>query len=314
MRTTLLLAALVITAVPHASGQAAPESGRAPSLQVDAVALDREGNLVTDLRPTDVEVWLEGYRIPLESLTALTENDERRRRSVVLVLDDMTIAPQVIPRIRQAAKQVVDRLEPGDRMSVGMLSGAGLLTTGDAAVLRQAIERFTLRATAPMRPEDLGAHVFATLANASRQVAEAPGHRKTVITIGPAWVFDTPVPSSAVSRNLRDEWTAALRAMAAANAVLYVIDPGGVGTGRIAGGDGGLASDTGGHAFTNTNDLSGTIDRVMREASGYYILRFEDPPFFRTARLRKLEVRSKRDGVTLRARRLIPGTGTARIR
>ena len=50
----------------------------------------------------------------------------------------------------------------------------------------------------------------------------------------------------------------------------------------------------------NTNDLNGAVDRIMMEASGYYIVRFEDPPFFRAAPLRKLEVRSKRRDVTVR--------------
>nr|MDQ3420658.1 hypothetical protein [Acidobacteriota bacterium] len=65
-----------------------------------------------------------------------------------------------------------------------------------------------------------------------------------------------------------------------------------------------------GYAFLNTNDVGGAIDRIMNEASSYYILKFEDPPLFRTAPLRKLELKTRRKDVTLRARRLIPGTGT----
>ena len=313
MRTTLLLGALLAT-LGAAPVHQQPPSTSAPSrsLEVDAVAVDRQGNLVADLKPDDVEVWVEGYRIPLESLTALSEEDGRRRRSIALILDDVTITPDLLARIRQAAQRVVERLEPGDTMSIGTLSGGGLLTAGQPAVLRQAIERFNLRATGLYRPDDLGAHVFATLTNIARQVAERPGHRKTVITIGPGWVFDTPVPPPGVSRDLREEWTTAVRAMALSNVALYVIDPGGVGRGRASSGSGGLADDTGGHAFMNTNDMAGTVDRIMKEASGYYILRFEDPPFFRSAPLRKLEVRSKRDDVTIRARGLIPGTPARR--
>lgn len=309
MRTTLLLAALATTlgAAP-ASHQQPATPAKVQLLEVDAVAIDRQGKPVTDLKPGDVEIWLESYRIPLESLTVLSENDQRRRRSIVLILDDMMITPDLVPRIRQAAHRLVERLEPGDRISIGMLSAGGIVRTGDPAVLRQAIDRFNLTAAAPIRPDDLGAHVFSTLTTISRQVAETPRHRTTVITIGPGWVFDTPVPPSSVSRNLRQEWTTAVRAMAFSNIALYVIDPGGVGSSRVAGGSAGLARDTGGLAFMNTNDMPGAIDRVMKEASGYYILRFEDPPFFRTAPLRKLEVRTKRADVTLRARRLIPGT------
>ncbi|CAN5670639.1 hypothetical protein BH24ACI5_BH24ACI5_10770 [soil metagenome] len=55
------------------------------------------------------------------------------------------------------------------------------------------------------------------------------------------------------------------------------------------------------------NDLAEPVDRIRREVVPYYILRFEDPPFFRTAPLRKLDVRVRRDDVTIRARQLMPG-------
>ncbi len=310
MQIIFLLLALTIVAGARPAPSQDPAPAKAQVLEVDAVAVDREGKPVTDLKPEDVEIWLEGYRLPLQSLTVLSENDERRQRSIILILDDVTITPDLVPRIRRAATQAVERLQPGDRAFIGLLSGGGLVTTADPAAMRQAIDRFNVRATALSRPDDLSVQVFATLTNIARQFAEAPGHRKTVITIGPGWVFDTPVPPSSVSRNLREEWTAALRAMALANVVLYVVDPGGVGSSRTTGGAAGLARDTGGYAFLNTNDVRGTIGRIMNEASSYYILKFEDPPFFRTAPLRKLELKTRRKDVTLRARRLIPGTDT----
>ena len=142
----------------------------------------------------------------------------------------------------------------------------------------------------------------------ARQAAELPGHRRTVVAIGSGWVFHTPIPPPTVARDLRDEWTTAMRSMALANVTLYVIDPSGVGGAPSMSGAIGMARETGGHAFLNTNDVNGAVDRIMREAVSYYILRFEDPPFFRTAPLRKLDVRAKRRDLTVRARQLIPGT------
>lgn len=309
MRSTFVVVAMTLAAAAaHAQPQdpAAAPPGRL--LEVDAVTIDRAGNPVTDLKPDEVEIWLERYRIPLESLTVVSQDDERRRRSIVLVLDDVTVRPDLVARAREAARRVVEQLEPGDGMSVVTLSGGGTKYTDNRAVLRQAVEAYNVRASMPMRPDDLAAHVFRTLASSARQVAETPGHRRTLIAIGSDWVFDSPVPPPTVSRDLRDEWTDAVRAMAFANAALYVIDPGGVGTTRAASGTAGLARETGGFAFLNTNDLRGAVDRIMREAVTYYIVRFQDPPFFRTAPLRKLDVRSRRDGVTVRARQLIPGS------
>lgn len=307
MQIVLFVLALAVAASGRPAPPQTPAPAKGQTLELDAVAVDRQGKPVADLRPEDIEIWLEGYRVPLQSLTVLSENDERRRRTIILILDDVTITPDMVPRIRRAATQAVEGLDPGDRASIGLLSGGGLATTADPAAMRQAIDRFNVRATALTRPDDLSIQVFATLTNLARQLAEAPGHRKTVIAIGPGWVFDTPIPPASVARNLRQEWTTALRAMALANLVLYVVDPGGVGSSPTTGGAG-LARDTGGRAFLNTNDVRGTVNRIMTEASSYYILAFEDPPFFRSAPLRKIELKTRRKGVNLRARQLIPGT------
>ncbi|CAN5743782.1 hypothetical protein BH24ACI5_BH24ACI5_03570 [soil metagenome] len=304
MRTSVLIYALAA-----ALGSAPPHQTQPPPaiLEVDAVAVDRHGNPVTDLRPEDVEVWLERYRIPLASLTALSDVDERRRRSIVLILDDIAVPPTLVPRAREAARRFVTGLEAGDRMAIVTLTGGGAQSTDDRAALRRAIDAYGVRATPPIRAEDLAAQVLNTLTTVSRGAAETPGHRRTVVGIGAGWMFDTPVPPSAAVRDLRPEWTTAVRAMALANVALYVIDPGGVGASRATSGSGGMARDTGGHAFLNTNDLDGAVERILREAVTYYIVRFEDPPFFRTAPLRKLDVRVRRPGVTLRARQLIAG-------
>lgn len=300
------LAASLMPALPPAQDPVNGPSSAA-LLQVDAVATDRRGDPVADLRPGDVEIWLEQYRIPLESMAVLTAEDERTRRSIVLLLDDITVRQELAPRVREVGRRFVEGLEPGDEMAIVSLSGASMKSTGDRPALRRAVDGYGVRATMPMHADDLGARVLNTLSALSRQLAEAPGHRRTIVGIGSGWVFDTPVPPSTISRSLRAEWTAAMRAMAFANAALYVIDPGGLGASRTASGTSGLARETGGYAFLNTNDLAGAADRIMREAVTYYILRFEDPPFFRTAPLRKLDVRTQRRDVTIRARQLIPG-------
>ena len=95
--------------------------------------------------------------------------------------------------------------------------------------------------------------------------------------------------------------------MAVAHGALYVIDPGGVGTSRTIGGASGFARETGGYAFANTNGLNEAADHVMREAGSYYLISVGDPPVGRQSDLRELDVRGLRKGVTVRARRAIPG-------
>ena len=76
---------------------------------------------------------------------------------------------------------------------------------------------------------------------------------------------------------------------------------------RALSGSSGFARETGGYAFANTNDVDGAVERIMREAGFYYVIGIADPPVGRKADLRELDVRVLRRGVTVRARRAIPG-------
>ena len=171
-----------------------------------------------------------------------------------------------------------------------------------------------LQAAGVQRVDDVGAHVLQTVAVLSHQLLERPGGRKTIVGIGPARLFDTPIPNPIVGRDLRPEWTEAMRATASAGTHFYVIDPAGVGALPAFSGSSGFARETGGHTFVNTNDFSGAVARIMDEASSYYVLTVADPPFRRTSDLRELDVRVLRRGITVRTRRAIVGRPLSSIR
>jgi VWFA-related protein len=277
-------------------------------LSIAAVAVDRNGRPVLDLRPDELEVWINGYRVPIETLTAVTPgHDEGGGRSIVLLLDDVTLDPAAVPRARDAARRVVERMSAGDQMAIVMLNGDSMESTGDRARLLQRLHTYNTRAAGVMRLDTLGELVLKTVAALSRQFAETSSGRKTIIAIGSAWLFDMPIPPPTIGRDLRPEWTDAMRAMAFANVTLYVIDPKGLGSSRTFSGSSGFARETGGHTFANTNDVSGAADRIMGEAGSYYVIRVADPPVGRKADLRELDVRVLRRGITVRARRAIPG-------
>jgi VWFA-related protein len=311
MRAPLAALVFLLVSAAGAGGQHPPAERPAGQLLIDAVAFDRQGMAVTDLRREDVEVWLRGFRLPFESFTAVSSSDSQQRgRMVVLILDDVMLPPQLAPRAREAALRFVNRLSPGDRMAVVTLSGRTVESTDDRGRLLQIINSYNaLTSTGPWRIDTIGEHVLKTVTALARQIAEAPYGRKVIVGIGTGWMFDTPIPAALVGGDLRPEWTDAMRAMALANTSLYVIEPGGVGIAPFAGtGSSGFARETGGHAFMNTNDLTGAADRIMREAANYYLIGVADPPIQRNAPLRDLEVKSLRDGVTVRARRAIHGS------
>jgi VWFA-related protein len=304
-RTALVFALVASTGLAAAAGSQAPGDVRSP-IHIHAVATDRRGNPVTDLRPDEFEVWINVYQVPIQTVTVISPASARRR-AFVLLLDDLATGPELALRVREAARRFVAKLAPGDEMAVVPLNGGATKSTDDRARLLRAIDAYS-GLTAGMLPFDrLGEHVLNTFTSVSRQFSEVAG-TKVFVGIGTGWVFDTPVPHPGIGRDVRQEWGQAMRALALANATVYVIDPGGVGTAPFAtGGASGFASETGGYAFLNTNDYDAAADRILRETSNYYVLDVADPPIGRKADLRELDVRVKRDGVTVRARKWIPG-------
>lgn len=309
-RTLSALVVLLLASLVPAHAQTAPTSGNL--LQIDAVAIDKHGQPVTDLRQEEVEVWIGGRRIPMESFQGVTPAaGERPTRSITIIIDDVALSAVGLVRAKEIARRFVAKLSAGDQASVVALSGDVTQTTDDPTALSRRIDAIRLPATAFLRPEDLSAHVLKTLTTIARQVSEATARRRTIVAIGAGWLFDTPIPPVMTSaRDLREEWTETVRAMASANVSLYVIDPGGVGMSPVmpTGGRSGFARDMGGHAFVNTNDAAGAVDQILRDTSTYYAMTVQDPPIFRTADVRELHVRTLRKGVTIRARQFIPGT------
>lgn len=63
-----------------------------------------------------------------------------------------------------------------------------------------------------------------------------------------------------------------------------------------------LAADTGGRAFTDTNDFGAAFARVQRDMSAYYLLGYSSTNTVKDGRFRRIQVRVKRDGVRVEAR------------
>lgn len=304
-----LVCALMIGAVVAAVQQ--PPAASQRKVRVAAVVLDRGGKPIEDLRPSEFEVWIGVYRVPIEAVTFVSPTSDQGR-IIILVLDDLTVSPATGLRVKEAARRFVTRMRPGDQMAIIGLDGSVGQTTDDRAVLLKRIEDYSALATPRIPFERIGEHVLRTLTAISRSLAEIPG-RKIVVGIGSSWVFDTPVPPPSVGRDLQQEWIAAVRSMASADANLYVVDPGGLFLAPFpTSGSTGFARETGGHSFAHNNDTSQVAERIMAEASTYYVLEVSDPPTGRNAELREVDVRVLRQGTTVRARRWIPGGKSVR--
>jgi VWFA-related protein len=282
----------------------AAQEPAAARLLVDAVAFDRSGTAVTDLKADEVEVWIGHFRVPIDSLERVTAGGDHGGRLVVIVMDDMTGSLTQIARSKDIARRFVTRMAPDDRMSVVMLNGSAMETTNDSARLLRAIDAYTVRATGVQTVDNLGIHVLKTVTALAGQMIEGLQQRKAIVVIGNGGLLDRPLPPPQVGRDLLPEWITAMRTLSMANAGVYVIDPIGVATLRADSGDSGFARETGGVAFLSTNDANGAADRIMREAGSYYLITVASPPVG-AGGLRELEVKTRRKGVTIRARRAI---------
>jgi VWFA-related protein len=65
----------------------------------------------------------------------------------------------------------------------------------------------------------------------------------------------------------------------------------------------GMAEETGGFAAVRTNNIAGALARIARENSKYYLLGYNSDASRAPGRFRKIEVRVKRPGLRVRARR-----------
>jgi VWFA-related protein len=63
-----------------------------------------------------------------------------------------------------------------------------------------------------------------------------------------------------------------------------------------------LASDTGGRAFTDSNDFGEAFARVQRDMSAYYLLGYSSTNTTKDGRFRRIQVRVKHDGMRVEAR------------
>jgi VWFA-related protein len=296
-----VLAAALGVVVSAQTGSQIPRS----RVLIDAVALDKQDMPVADLKPQDFEVWIGHFRVPVESLELVTPASETRAgRLVVLLMDDISVPLPNMARVQEIARRFVTRLLPGDQMAVVMLSTPSLESTNEPARLRQAIDRYSIRATGVMRGDDLGRQVLKTITGIAGGLTEAGDGRKVIIGIGSGWLLDRPLPPQSAGADLLPEWIEAIRALSRSHAAFYVIDPAGVGMQRADSGQAGFARETGGQAFLATNDATAAADRILRETGTYYLMTVPNPPVGGTG-LRELQVKSVRKGVTIRARRAI---------
>ena len=175
-------------------------------------------------------------------------------------------------------------------------------------------------------------NTLSTLRQVSDYLAGVRGRRKAVVFFSEGIDYDTDNPiQNRYANDIRDEMTQAIAAATRANVSFYGIDPRGLttlgdesieissipdnptlGLGAMSLQDElrrsqdslrTISEETGGFAAVNRNDFREAFSRVVQENSSYYLLGYYSTDTRRDGRFRRLQVRVKQPGLTVRARR-----------
>ena len=297
---------------------AKPEPAAAPTpLTSDMVAGRRLITLVFDvssMQPEDVQRAVESARKYVdEKMTAADLVAVATVGSMLSVLTDFTS-----DRVKVAT--ALGTLAFTDGTATEAPAAAATVAVDEAAAVATEEATSTETAELDMFNNDVRLRALKTLAEAL-----APIEQKKAILY-----FSAGMQRSGQDNQV--ELRSAINAAVRANVVIYPIDTRGLqavvpgGDARQASGRGSalfsgrgvqqqfaqlsssqdtltsLAGDTGGRAFTDSNDFGEAFARVQRDMSAYYLLGYSSTNPAKDGRFRRIQVRAKRDGLRVEAR------------
>ena len=135
-------------------------------IQIDVTVTDKKGSIVKDLKPSDFEIFENGVRQEIKNFSFIssikTENEKKKReknsvpfprteirpeqvrRTIALVVDDLSLSFESVHFVRRALKKFVDeQMQDGDLVAIirtGANVGALQQFTSDKRLLYAAIE------------------------------------------------------------------------------------------------------------------------------------------------------------------------------
>jgi VWFA-related protein len=310
LRRALAAGAAVAIAVAAFAQPAVPDP---PThvVRIDAIAVDGRGRLVENLKPADFELREDDVVQPVESAPFVRPGGARR---IAIFLDEYHVSPgAATDRVRESMTRFIDQsLGPDDQVAVmkplDSLFAIQLTTDRDSA--RKAVASFEGRkgdyeprnayernyiAGTPPRIEAARTQVALSAMNALaiHLGTDAEG-RKTLIVV-------TEGIARSERRRGQDLPTleSVIRSANRSTVSVYPLDPRDPAE-EISDATRLLAADTDGQ--TIAGDLDAGLRRVTADSTAYYLLTYR-APHAEDGKFHAVQVRTKRTGVTLRARK-----------
>lgn len=323
---------------PAPAGDAQPVFRSGVKLVLVDVSVTGDGDQpFEDLTPADFELTEDGVPQQVEQATlvrldgaprgngealeirspehAIAEAGRDDVRLFAVFMDDYHLGryPQEMLPLRKGLTDFLNSLGPLDLVTVmnPITPLSGLEWTRDKAKLVRAIRTYEGRndnfigRSALEESQGLSRNIFRVRSQVVITALQAlvmhlsglREGRKTLLVVsqGIPLMFDV---------SLEPEFQALLREANRGNVIIHTLDPRGLGQGTLVHNTlFRLASETGGHAIVNTNDLSKGLEKVVRDASHHYLIGYAPTRELNDGKFHKIAVKVKRKGARTVARR-----------
>ena len=298
-------------------------------VELDVFVTDGRGAFVKDLTAADFEILEDdrpqtissfslvdlplppasppsSWNTPESDVTTNAGRNDERLWVMLLDAPDRDRGAEYTRRTQNVARGFIESIGPNDSVAIVHVQGsqrASQPLTTSRARLVESINRFSQgTASGGVAP---GVPLIRTTFQIIEEVAERVGaissRRKAIVWIGGQMPFDLASLSPQLPFAYRDMIRAAQRNHVA----IYAIDPSVMGNNSLTyqASIRAIAEDTGAIAVVNTNDFARGFREVVRDNSTYYLVGYYPNPLHRDGEFHRITVRSKRPGLTVRARR-----------
>ena len=321
----VLIAAVVLVQQPQFRGGV-------ELVTVDVRVIGPGGQPVTDLRPEDIALKVDGKVRAIKSLNLLRAGAMSAPaigRTLILVFDNEHIRPNNQKPAVDGAIKALDALGPGDRVALVTLPNGRVVVnlTTDLAQIRQALplmiggyhDTLDLPDGGSMRAERVMCAMYALrdFFNGLRKLAGP----KTIVLVSEGFTCEGPSGYRDTRLDGRPELADLAAAAGAARAQVYVIQPSnsmiidssralrkglpddeGQRRDDAQGTIENIATVTGGDLFRLSATADAVYARVIRETSAYYELAFEPAESDRNGKDHAISVKVSRPKTLVRAR------------
>ena len=319
LRRVVLFGALSLVAA--LGMQAAPSEAQI----VDFVAVNADGTLVTDLKLDQFAIKVGGKDRVVTSLELVRFNSASgllpppfstnlvadAGRDYVLVVDEESLRPGTENLLRDAILLLEQSLNTRDRIGLFAIprGSISLAPTSDRAPFRAAVSAIAGRAKPASSPSDHRCHtrdvltgVTSILGSITNRGAATPVVLFSVGLVGPSTATTTLGAASEDCTLLPDDFQRVGPAAETARAQFFVIRPEESVERGLSEGLEHIAGVTGGQMLFMGSDIDSALGRVASETSAYYLATLATDASERSGSSQRLELRTSRTGVTLRAR------------